>query len=113
MIEKLLLKIPHIKRLKEENENLKRVNQWQGRVIERQKECNSELIMKKDQYASLLGYLVNEGHYIIANQAKRRHIYVDPQRLKPYQDGTKIELKETAPQKGYLLYASIIKGRRK
>lgn len=95
MIEKILQRFSYVRKIEEE----------QGNLIVRYMEELEKLQKENDKYKTLIAFLVNETHLVMEDAIGRKYVPIKAATLEKYQGDVVVTIKETAPAKGYMLYA--------
>lgn len=112
MIEKILQRFPYVRRIEEGNKVLNaRINsllaaeEEQGNLIIKYIEEQDKLQKENDKYKTLIAFLVNETYLVMEDAIGRKYVPIKAAKLEKYQGDVVVTIKETAPVKGYMLYA--------
>lgn len=116
MIEKILQRFSYVRKIEEGNKvlnarigSLLAVEEEQGNLIVRYMEELEKLQKENDKYKTLIAFLVNETHLVMEDTIGQKYVPIKAATLEKYQGDVVATIKETAPAKGYMLYARVKK----
>lgn len=100
MIEKILQRFSYVRKIEEEE---------QGNLIIKYMEELDKLQKENDKYKTLIAFLVNETHLVMEDTIGQKYVPIKADKLEKYKGDIVVAMKETAPVKGYRLYARVKK----
>ena len=112
MIEKILQRFSYVRKIEEGNKvlntrigSLLAAEEEQGNLIIEYMEELDKLQKENDKHKTLIAFLINETHLIMGDTGGRKYVPIDKEKLEKYKGDIVVAMKETAPVKGYRLYA--------
>lgn len=112
MIEKILQRFSYVRKIEEGNKvlnarigSLLAAEEEQGNLIVRYMEELEKLQKENDKYKTLIAFLVNETHLVMEDAIGQKYVPIKADKLEKYKGDIVVTMKETAPVKGYMLYA--------
>lgn len=112
MIEKILQRFPYVRKIEEGNkvlnariDSLLAAEEEQGNLIIKYMEELDKLQKENDKYKTLIAFLINETHLVMEDTIGQKYVPIKADKLEKYKGDIVVTMKETAPVKGYMLYA--------